>query len=67
MQLSDRVRRALFGEPAFFLRSRQQSSTVQCMLSVLAESHVEQSGKGCVPVFLAARVFPAFWPLGTVD
>ena len=32
-----------------------------------AESHVEQGGKGCMSVFLTARVFPAFWPLGTVD
>ena len=33
----------------------------------LGQSHVEQGGKGCVSVFLAAGVFPAFWPLGTVD
>ena len=37
------------------------------MSSVSAESHVEQGGKGCVSVFLAAEAFPAFWPLGTVD
>ena len=30
----------------FFLRSRRSSSTVQYMSSVLAESHVEQGGKG---------------------
>ena len=34
----------------------------QCISRVLAESHVEQGGKGCVSVFWAA-VFPAFWPL----
>ena len=68
-QLSERARRLLFGEPAF-LRSRQQcwrwSSTVQCMSSVSAKSHVVQGGKGCASVFWAAGVFPPFWPLGTV-
>ena len=37
------------------------------MSCVLAESHVEQGGKGCVSVFWAAGVIPAFCPLGTVD
>ena len=40
---------------------------MQCMSSVLDESHVEQGGKGCVSVFLAAEAIPAFLPLGTVD
>ena len=40
---------------------------MQCMSSVSAEGHVEQSGKGCVSVFLAADAFSASWPLGTVD
>ena len=40
---------------------------MQCMSSVSAEGHIEQDGKGCVSVFLAAEVLPAFWPLGTVD
>ena len=70
MQLLDQAQLTLFGEPAFFLRSWQQcrrwSSTVKCMLSVAAEGHVEQGGKGCVSVFGAAGTFPALWPLGTV-
>ena len=71
MLLSDRSLRALFDEPAFFLRSRQQcrrlSLTVQCMSSVSAESHVEQGVNGCVSVFWAVEAFPAFFMLGTVD
>ena len=39
----------------------------ECMSSVLAESHVDQGGNGCVSVFWAAGVFPSFLPLGTVD
>ena len=70
MQLSDRARRALFGEPAFFLRSRQQcrqcSLTVQCMSSASAECHVEQGGKECVSVFWSAEALPVISPLGTV-
>ena len=71
MHLSDRAQRVLFDQPTFFLRSRQQcrrwSSTEQCMSSVSVESYVEQRGKGCVSICLATWVFPAFWPLGTVD
>ena len=40
---------------------------MQCMLGVSAEGHIEQGGKGCVSVFLAAGVFPACWPLVAVD
>ena len=71
MLLSDRARRAQFGEPDFCVRSRQQcrlcSSTVQCTSSVSAKSHVEHGGEGSVSVLLAAGVLPVFWPPGTVD
>ena len=68
MQMSDRARRALFGEPAFFLRSRhccrllkkRCSLTVLCVSSASAESHVDQGENGCVSVFLTGEALSAF-------
>ena len=37
------------------------------LANVSAESNVEQAGNGCVSVFWATGVIPAFWTLGTVD
>ena len=37
---------------------------MQCMSCVSAESHVEQSGKGCVSVFLDSRSFSSVLAAG---